>query len=67
MPLRVKFSQNTLNSKNRNIILTPKETNDHTVVFLNKNNNTVYAPSTWFGPDGPQDYDDMYCEGWLTL
>lgn len=38
MPLRVKFSQNTLNSKNRNIILTPKETNDHTVVFLNKNN-----------------------------
>lgn len=35
--------------------------------WLNKNNNRVYAPSTWFGPDGPQDYDDIYCESWLTL
>tara|TARA_R100001443_G_scaffold109894_1_gene121536 strand:+ start:370 stop:1167 length:798 start_codon:yes stop_codon:yes gene_type:complete len=28
--------------------------------------NTI-APKTWFGPSGPQDWQDIYCEGWITL
>ena len=35
--------------------------------WLNKSDNTVYAPAVWFGPEGPQDYEDVYCEGWQTL
>ena len=35
--------------------------------WLNNNNPTVIAPKTWFGPDGPQDFHDMYCDNWVQL
>lgn len=35
--------------------------------WLNQNNGTVVAPSTWFGPDGPQDYKDIYCKDWNII
>jgi len=25
------------------------------------------APKTWFGPDGPKNWQDIYCEGWIVL
>jgi len=25
------------------------------------------APKTWFGPDGPQDWQDIYCKDWFIL
>jgi hypothetical protein len=28
---------------------------------------TVVAPDRWFGPAGPQDYEDIYEPGWLRL
>ena len=31
------------------------------------NDKRVYAPVVWFGPDGPQDYHDVYCDGWEKL
>jgi len=27
----------------------------------------VIAPETWFGPEGPSNWEDMYCEGWLKM
>jgi len=27
----------------------------------------VVAPATWFGPDGPQDYQDIYCNNWRVM
>jgi hypothetical protein len=24
------------------------------------------APKRWFGESGPQDWSDIYCEGWIT-
>ena len=27
----------------------------------------VIAPETWFGPDGPNEWSDMYCKGWTIL
>lgn len=36
--------------------------------YLNKNENKrVVAPKTWFGPQGPQDWQDIYCEGWEVI
>ena len=32
-----------------------------------RNNNLVIAPSNWFGPAGPKDTQDVYCEGWIKL
>lgn len=32
--------------------------------WLNENDNKVIAPKNWFGPDGPQDFYDIYCNGW---
>lgn len=32
--------------------------------WLNDNNPTVIAPKVWFGPGGPQDFEDIYCEHW---
>ena len=26
---------------------------------------TIIAPQTWFGPRGPQDWQDIYCDGWI--
>ena len=25
------------------------------------------APKNWFGPKGPQDWNDVYCNGWEVL
>lgn len=30
-------------------------------------NKIVVAPETWFGPDGPGSWDDMYCKDWIVL
>lgn len=30
-----------------------------------KEHKIVYAPKQWFGPDGPKDTQDIYCEGWI--
>ena len=36
--------------------------------WANQNNNKrVLAPRTWFGPEGPQDWQDIYCEGWEII
>jgi len=29
--------------------------------------NATVAPKTWFGSKGPQDWNDIYCEGWTVL
>lgn len=28
---------------------------------------TVIAPETWFGPEGPSSWEDMYCKDWTIL
>lgn len=30
-------------------------------------NKIVVAPETWFGPDGPNSWNDIYCNGWIVL
>lgn len=35
--------------------------------WLNSNNGTVIAPKNWFGPNGPKDVQDLFCEKWITL
>lgn len=36
--------------------------------YLSKNNNNkVIAPKTWFGPQGPQDTEDIYLENWIKI
>ena len=36
--------------------------------WLNKNQKKkVIAPSQWFGPGGPQDYQDVYCDSWIKI
>ena len=35
--------------------------------YLGLQGGTVIAPDPWFGPLGPQDYQDIYEEGWLRL
>lgn len=36
--------------------------------WLNVNQNkTVYAPRQWFGPDGPKDTQDVYCNEWIII
>ena len=30
-------------------------------------NKMVIAPQTWFGPEAPQDWNDVYCKGWTIL
>ena len=32
--------------------------------WLNENSPSVVAPEVWFGPEGPQDYYDIYCDDW---
>jgi hypothetical protein len=32
--------------------------------WLNNNNPKVIVPKLWFGPGGPQDYEDIYCDHW---
>jgi hypothetical protein len=31
------------------------------------NSKNVVAPSKWFGPKGPQNYDDIYEKSWVRL
>lgn len=36
--------------------------------YLSRNNNKiVVGPSTWCGPGGPQDTQDVMCENWISL
>jgi hypothetical protein len=35
--------------------------------YLGEPATTVIAPDRWFGPGGPQDYEDIYEPGWLRL
>lgn len=36
--------------------------------YLNKNENKkIIAPKTWFGLQGPQHWQDIYCENWIIL
>lgn len=36
-------------------------------VWLGREAKTVLAPAAWFGPAGPQDYEDIYEPGWKRL
>ena len=35
--------------------------------YLCEKDNKVIAPKTWFGPDGPQDTQDIYNENWIII
>ena len=35
--------------------------------YLGKEKDKVIAPKTWFGPDGPQDYYDIYNKSWSQI
>ncbi|MAZ46710.1 MAG: hypothetical protein CMM98_03955 [Rickettsiales bacterium] len=36
-------------------------------VFLGKTKDTVICPIKWYGPKGPQDYQDLYEDKWVRL
>jgi hypothetical protein len=36
-------------------------------VFMATKADNVIAPRQWFGPDGPQDWQDLYEEGWILM
>ena len=36
-------------------------------VYLGKKAEIVIAPSKWFGPKGPQDYQDVYEDNWIKI
>ena len=35
--------------------------------FLGKKKDKVIAPKTWFGPEGPSDYSDIYRDKWEQM
>lgn len=35
--------------------------------FLGNKKDKVIAPKVWFGPEGYQDYQDIYCNGWSIV
>lgn len=36
--------------------------------WMNRNKNKkVVAPKIWFGPKGPQDWQDIYCKNWTVI
>mgnify|MGYP003649405822 CR=1 FL=1 len=35
--------------------------------YLGKEKEQVIAPKNWFGPDGPQDYYDIYNKSWVQI
>jgi hypothetical protein len=35
--------------------------------YLCEKNNKVVAPKIWFGPDGPQDTQDIYINNWIKI
>ena len=32
-----------------------------------RKNKIVISPETWFGPEGPKIWDDIYANGWIIL
>lgn len=36
--------------------------------YLSRNpNKIVIAPETWYGPDGPQHWEEIYCKNWIKF
>jgi len=35
--------------------------------WLSKGSGFIVAPKLWFGPSGPKNWSDIYCEGWLAI
>jgi hypothetical protein len=35
--------------------------------WLSSNSKTIIAPTQWFGPQGPQNWSDVYCSGWKKI
>jgi len=36
--------------------------------YLNINDDSkIVAPSVWFGPHGPQNWADIYCDNWKII
>lgn len=35
--------------------------------WLSKKCQQVICPDHWFGPGGPEDYQDIYCDGWTKI
>ena len=36
--------------------------------YLSRNKNKiVVAPETWYGPNGPSEWEEIYCKGWTKL
>jgi hypothetical protein len=35
--------------------------------YLCEKDNKVVSPKTWFGPQGPQDTEDIYIKDWIKL
>jgi len=35
--------------------------------YLGKQKEIVYAPSRWFGPNGPQNFQDIYMDNWKLI
>jgi hypothetical protein len=35
--------------------------------YLARDVDFVIAPDKWFGPEGPQDFDDIYCPEWIRF
>jgi hypothetical protein len=35
--------------------------------YLCENSNKVIAPKNWFGPQGPQDTEDVYINDWIKI
>jgi hypothetical protein len=36
-------------------------------LFMETKADNVIAPRQWFDPDGPQDWQDLYEEGWILM
>ena len=35
--------------------------------YLGNDKEKVIAPASWFGPDGPKEYEDIYVDSWLRI
>jgi hypothetical protein len=45
----------------------PNSTFSWWAVWLSNSNGHVWAPNKWFGPDGPQDWHDIYEPNWIQI